>query len=194
MRFACWMVNATDTHSEYIILTTYCFSTATIVTLARLNFQFICTFLSCCIKVSSMSCSVQSTIHVSINYVSSLYLLLSIVLLARVHLLVFFVSTIIRKRSVDVLLNSDTKSKKMSSRFMHINISAFRNVMPCNVMKTPTLQQKQSNPHAAGNKFLSNVYKYVPDSTASHSRAQLRLSYIAVMRTCNLIQMCNAEH
>jgi hypothetical protein len=46
MRFACWITKATDTHSEYVIL-----STATVVTRTRLNVNVIRTltlfFLIC---------------------------------------------------------------------------------------------------------------------------------------------------
>jgi hypothetical protein len=41
MRFACWITKATDTHSEYVIGPTYCFSTATMVSRTRLNVTFI---------------------------------------------------------------------------------------------------------------------------------------------------------
>jgi len=40
MRFACWINRTTDTHLEYVA-STYCFSSATVVTRTLLNGKFI---------------------------------------------------------------------------------------------------------------------------------------------------------
>ena len=44
MRFACWKTNATDTHSEFVILIAF---TATVVTRTHLNVTLYIHFLSC---------------------------------------------------------------------------------------------------------------------------------------------------
>jgi len=43
MRLECWIPNATNTHSEYVI-NTYCFSTATLVTRTRLTVRTLLVF------------------------------------------------------------------------------------------------------------------------------------------------------
>jgi len=71
MRFSCWIIKATDTHSEYVPYT-YCFSTATIVTRMRLNVTIILKLpvLSnhcCCVKATIHSVYVTE-LHVIVNY------------------------------------------------------------------------------------------------------------------------------
>ena len=68
MRNVCWITKATDTHSESV--NTYCFCTATVVTLRRLNVTFVLclsfrvlflTINGLIISLHSASCSVRIT-------------------------------------------------------------------------------------------------------------------------------------
>ena len=56
MKFTCWITEATDTHSEYVILIVFC--TATIVTLKRLIVTLYVHCGSCDISVRLAACHI----------------------------------------------------------------------------------------------------------------------------------------